>query len=140
MIEKPLLRQQVSAPPQPILMEVRPDLEQVESKPTGIHHIRLMAEQLDTPANSLPFLELYHKSAQKVEEAAGTLRKVSVCFGAIACFLFLVSGFSLLYHSGQVQRSDVLQAKHRLQQASNGYVDFNNLQETERFVEETLKQ
>jgi hypothetical protein len=28
---------------------------------------QLLAEELDTPSQSLPFLELYHKSALKVE-------------------------------------------------------------------------
>ncbi len=58
--------------------------------------IKLMAEQLETPASSLKFLELYHKSSLKVEQAAAKLKHVSIVFMATAGFLFVIEAFHLV--------------------------------------------
>ena len=53
----------------------------------------LKLENLETPAHSLKFLDVYHKSALAMEEAATQLKRVSFVFGVIAGFFFLVTGF-----------------------------------------------
>ena len=55
-----------------------------------------MAEQLDTPVNSLAFLELYHKSALKVEGLAQSLKKVSVALGIVAVFFLAMGVFNYM--------------------------------------------
>ena len=60
-------------------------------------HIKGVAANLECPAQSAKFLEVYHKSAVKVEQLAGSLRRVSLCFGAVAGFFFFVATFSMLY-------------------------------------------
>jgi len=61
--------------------------------------LKLMAETLDTPLQSLPFLEMYHKSALKVESLSNTLKKVSVAFGIFACLFFVGAAFSFMFYS-----------------------------------------
>jgi hypothetical protein len=56
----------------------------------------LQLENLDTPGNSLKFLDVYHKSAVALEEASTKLKRVSYVFGVIAGFFFLVTGFSMI--------------------------------------------
>ncbi len=56
----------------------------------------LKLENLETPADSLKFLDVYHKSALAMEEAATQLKRVSFVFGVIAGFFFLVTGFSMM--------------------------------------------
>ncbi len=56
----------------------------------------LKLENLETPADSLKFLDVYHKSALAMEEAAAQLKRVSFVFGVIAGFFFLVTGFSMM--------------------------------------------
>ncbi len=53
-------------------------------------------EELDTPANSLKFLEMYHKSAVHVEEAATSLKRVSYVFAVLAGFFFMVTGLNMM--------------------------------------------
>jgi hypothetical protein len=76
--------------------------ENLRSAPSeeGKHHkLKQMAETLDTPSQSLAFLELYHKSALKVESLSNTLKKVSSGFGIFACLFFVGALFSFMYHS-----------------------------------------
>jgi hypothetical protein len=56
----------------------------------------LKLENLETPADSLKFLDVYHKSALAMEEAATQLKRVRIIFGVIAGFFFLVTGFSMM--------------------------------------------
>lgn len=44
----------------------------------------------------MAFLEIYHKSAVRVEQAAASLKKASVSLGFIAGFVLVCTGFSLL--------------------------------------------
>lgn len=74
-------------------------LEEPQQPLDAASKIKLMAEQLETPANSLSFLELYHKSSLRVEQAAAKLKHVSIVFLATAGFLFLVEGFHLIGES-----------------------------------------
>jgi hypothetical protein len=67
----------------------------VAEKKTGTKK-NLQLENLETPADSLKFLDVYHKSALAIEEASAQLKRVSVVFGIIAGFFFLVTGFSLM--------------------------------------------
>ena len=57
---------------------------------------QLNVEELDTPANSLKFLEMYHKSAVHVEEAAASLKRVSYLFAVLAGFFFMVTGLNMM--------------------------------------------
>lgn len=74
----------------------------IEVKSTQKKHLKL--ESLETPANSLKFLEVYHKSALAMEEASAHLKRVSVGFGVIAGFFFLVTGFSLMVGQPEQQK------------------------------------
>jgi hypothetical protein len=56
----------------------------------------LQLESLETPATSLKFLEVYHQAAVAMEEASAQLRRVSIVFGIIGGFFFLVTGFSMM--------------------------------------------
>ena len=67
----------------------------VAEKKTGTKK-NLQLENLETPADSLKFLDVYHKSALAMEEASAQLKRVSAVFGIIAGFFFLVTGFSLM--------------------------------------------
>jgi hypothetical protein len=67
----------------------------VAEKKTGTKK-NLQLENLEAPADSLKFLDVYHKSALAMEEASAQLKRVSVVFGIIAGFFFLVTGFSLM--------------------------------------------
>jgi len=60
-----------------------------------------MAEDLEKPIESVAFLELYHKSALKVEKLHQGIRKLTYTYGVIAVFFFVVSGFAFLYSSNE---------------------------------------
>jgi hypothetical protein len=63
--------------------------------PQSHEKLRQMAEGLKRPRESLEYLEMYHKSALKVEEAAKKLKKASVGFGIISAMICVISAFSL---------------------------------------------
>lgn len=101
-----------------------PTPQQQQQPMDAASKIKLMAEQLETPANSLSFLELYHKSSLKVEEAATKLKHVSIVFLATAGFLFAVEGLHLIGESMKA----ALPASPKLQ--SSKYVDLNSYEDT----------
>lgn len=61
-----------------------------------IEKIKQIAENLESPINSLPFLEKYHKSALKVEELSRTVKNASWAVGTIGIIFFAVAFFSFL--------------------------------------------
>lgn len=61
----------------------------------------LLAEELDTPCQSLAFLELYHKSALKVENFSKSLQKASYYLGAFAAFCFCWALYSFMSQSAK---------------------------------------
>jgi hypothetical protein len=68
--------------------------------------------ELDTPANNLSFLELYHKSALRVEEYSNSLKKVSLYTGVFATVCFTVAAISFI--GNDIQAQAVNSGKHNL--------------------------
>lgn len=100
-----------------------PDLEKRETQPKNeTSTLKLMAEKLQRPSESMAFLEIYHKSAVRVEQAAASLKKASVSLGVIAGCVLVCTGFSLLTKESP---------KPKL---SSGVADFTSYSETENFV------
>ena len=58
------------------------------------HPLKAIADELEHPSQSLQFLELFHKSAKKVEELSSSLKKVSVFIGVIGAFYLVCAVFS----------------------------------------------
>lgn len=70
-----------------------------------------MAEDLEAPIDSLPFLESYHKSARKVERLSQTIKQASWGFGCLAVAFFAFAFLSLLSHTATQSKAAV---NHRL--------------------------
>ena len=102
--------------------------ENEESVP--LNKIQLMAEKLERPSESMAFLEMYHKSAVKVEQASSKLKKASVSIGLISAFIFICSTFSFF---GEYLKQS---PKPRL---ASGMTDFSNYSETETFVDNLVQ-
>ncbi len=51
---------------------------------------------------------MYYRSALKVEELAGSLKRLSIFLGMVVGLIFLASVFSFLYHSNYT--TDAVQA------------------------------
>jgi len=104
-----------------------PDLEKREVQPKNeTSTLKLMAEKLQRPSESMAFLEMYHKSAVRVEQAAASLKKASVSLGVIAGFVLVCTGFSLLTKETP---------KPKL---GSGVADFTSYTETENFVSDLV--
>jgi hypothetical protein len=105
-----------------------PDLEKSDEAQPKIEtsSLKLMAEKLQRPSESMAFLEMYHKSAIRVEQAAASLKKASVSLGVIAGFVLLCTGFSLLTKESP---------KPKL---GSGVADFTSYPETENFVSDLV--
>ena len=104
-----------------------PDLEKRETQPKNeTSNLKLMTEKLQTPTESMAFLEIYHKSAVRVEQAAASLKKASVSLGVIAGIVLLCTGFSLLTKESP---------KPKL---GSGVADFTSYSETENFVSDLV--
>lgn len=58
-----------------------------------------MAEDLEAPIDSLPFLEAYHKSALNVEKLSKTIKKASWILGILAVVFFAFSFLTLMSHT-----------------------------------------
>jgi len=104
-----------------------PDLEKREVQPKNeTSTLKLMAEKLQRPSESMEFLEMYHKSAVRVEQTAASLKKASVSLGVIAGFVLVCTGFSLLTKETP---------KPKL---GSGVADFTSYSVTEKFVSDLV--
>jgi hypothetical protein len=104
-----------------------PDLEKRDVQPNKeTSALKLMAEKLQRPSDSMAFLEMYHKSAVRVEQAASLLKKASVSLGVIAGLVLVCTGFSLLTKESP---------KPKL---GSGVADFTSYSETENFVSDLV--
>jgi hypothetical protein len=56
-------------------------------------------EKLEAPIDSLPFLELYHKSALNVEKLSKTIKKASWGLGVFAAIFFAFALVTLMAHT-----------------------------------------
>lgn len=106
------------------------DLEGAGGKQSQTDKIKSMAHKLSKPAESMEFLEMYHKSAVKVDKARGKLKVASIGLGLISAAVFIRSIFSF-YEAYNQQTS-----KPRL--SSGMATDFSNISETESFVEDLV--
>ena len=88
-------QQPMSVAPQSIAVEKAVKVADIEKAEPSVKQI---CENLETPINSLPFLEIYHKSALKVEQLAGTLKSASYFMGVVSVICFL-SAFLSIYGS-----------------------------------------
>ena len=57
------------------------------------HALKAMAEELETPKQSIAFLKLFQKSAERVESLSSSLKKVSVLVGVVAAFCLVTAIF-----------------------------------------------
>lgn len=98
-------------------------LVQTEAK---THPMALLAEELDHPSQSLPFLELFEKSAKKVEDLGNSLKKVSVGLGVIAVVFFGVAVVSFFSTSVQAmaKNSDIMNQRNKKLSAGLGDMNF----------------
>ena len=93
----PYVQQTTSSAPQQEVKDTTIEIKPVVEQPVELKAALLaVGEQLDSPINSLPFLELYHKSAQKVESLSKTLKTLSYGLGCLGVVFFMFSMFSLM--------------------------------------------
>jgi hypothetical protein len=59
----------------------------------------LLAEELEHPSQSIPFLELFEKSAKKVEDLGNSLQKASIGMGVLGVVCFGVAAVSFFSNS-----------------------------------------
>ena len=71
-------------------------IEVEEPTPAKVPHhpLKALAEELETPRESLEFLNLFKKSAERVEKLSASLKRVSVFIGVVATLAFAVTAYS----------------------------------------------
>lgn len=106
--------------------EVPTDLEEVKVHAmVKSHPMALLAEELDHPSQNNEFLDLFDKSAKKVEDLGNSLKKASVGLGVVGLVCFGVAAVTFLGNTVQAmqQSSAMVQARNKNLQA--GLEDMN---------------
>ena len=98
-----------------------PEQIQVENV-TKAHPMALLAEELEHPSQSIPFLELFEKSAKKVEDLGNSLKTASIGFGVLGVVCFGVACVSFFGDSIQAMIQNQGVANKKLQ---GGLTDIN---------------
>ena len=92
---------------------------------TKAHPMALLAEELEHPSQSVPFLELFEKSEKKVENLGNSLQKASIGLGIVGVVCFSVACVSFLGSSVQaISQSSAMMGNKKLQAGSGEFDDF----------------
>lgn len=88
-----------SVPSKKVKQELIEEPAQVEDNEVvtsseSTHPFKVLAEELETPRESLAFLNLFQKSAEKVEKLSSSLKTISILIGIVALVCFVVAFFS----------------------------------------------